>query len=177
MTPLYTLGWEFVQNLPLVAGFLIALRLWGNGAYAAAIGCALAGAAGGALIIRATEARIVAGHSEPLRVVAANVLAMTGLAVAALAYLTASWSNWQTDLPAGALAGTLLAAVQSLASREPLSLGHCAAFACAFPPALIGVRLIDAILPLGVNILVITTALTLTIAAIDYRPTKRQATE
>jgi len=163
-------GWEFVQNLPLVAGFVVALELGRQGEWGAAIAGVAAGGVAGAVVIRITEPRIVAGHREPWRVTAANAIAMTVLMAALVAYLSASWSGWATDLLVGALAGVALAMVQDLAAGESIGARHCIALGSAGPLALIGIRALVATLPLLVNVLVITVVLTLIVALIDYGP-------
>jgi hypothetical protein len=163
--------WEFVQNVPLVAGFYIALELWRQGQFVGAGASMLVGSAVGALTIWATESRIIAGHREPLRVVATNILGIALLMFVTVAYLSAAWGSWVTDLVFGALAGVALGVAQSLAAREPISIRHCLAFACSLPPALVGIRSLAASnLPVLVSILVITIVATLIIALVDYGP-------
>ena len=163
--------WEFVQNLPIVIGFAAALELWQKRQPLSALGVMLGGSTLGALTIRATESKIVAGHREPWRVVAVNILVMTTLMLAIIAYLQTGWSNWVTDIVGGIGAGIVLGIAQSLAAGEPIGLRHCLAFACAFPPALIGIRQLFATpLPLVVNILIITLGVTFIITLLDYGP-------
>jgi len=163
--------WEFVQNLPLVIGFAVALELWQQRRLLGAGVSMLSGSVIGALTIRATESKIVAGHREPWRVVAVNILVMTTLMLIIVAYLQTGWSNWATDLLGGIGAGIGLGIAQSLAAGEPIGLRHCVAFACAFPPALIGIRqLLIARIPLPANILILTTGVTFIISLLDYGP-------
>lgn len=163
--------WEFVQNLPLVIGFAVALELWQQRRGLGAVAVMLGGSTLGALTIRATEAKIVAGHREPWRVVMVNILVMTTLMLAIIAYLQTGWSNWATDIVGGIGAGIVLGIAQSLAAGEPIGIRHCLAFACAFPPALIGTRqLFAAQLPILVNVLIITAGVTFIITLLDYGP-------
>jgi hypothetical protein len=167
------LFWEFVQNIPFVTGFILAISLWQQGEWSgwgAAIACIAVGSIVGSLLIRATESKIVAGHREPLRVVVANIAAMTVLMTAAVAYLSASWSSWGTDVLVGAVAGVALGIVQDLAAGNRIGVRHCVALGCAAPLALIGVRVLVATLPALANILIVTTVLTLIIGLIDYGP-------
>lgn len=164
------LFWEFVQNLPLVTGFVMALSLWQRGQGGAAIACTATGSVTGSLVIRVTESKIVAGHREPLRVTVANVVTMAGLMLALVVYLSAAWSSWKTDLWAGACVGIVLGAVQDLAAREPIGVRHCVALASSFSPALIGTRVLVDNLPLLGNILILTAVVTLIIVVVDYGP-------
>lgn len=160
--------WESVQNAPLVAGFLLGLRLWQSGQPGGAVLFVVGGSLLGALVIWATEARIVAGHREPLRAVLVNVAVMSALMLAVVAYLSAAWSRWWTDLLAGALVGLALGAAQDLAARSPVGLRHGAAFALAFALGLLGVRLLAAACPFLVSLLLITSVVTAAISWLDY---------
>jgi hypothetical protein len=160
--------WEFVQNVPLVVGFLLGLRLWQSGQPGFAVLCVVGGSLLGALAIQATEARIVAGHREPLRAVLVNIAAMSVLMLAVVAYLSAAWSRWWTDLLAGGLVGLALGAAQDVAARSPVGLRHVAAFALAFALGLEGVRLLASECPLLVSALIITSVVTAAISALDY---------
>ncbi len=160
--------WEFVQNLPLVTGFVLALRLWQQGLEAAAIVCAVAGSLTGAWLISVTESKIVQGHREPWRVVIANTATMSILIVLLVLYLSARWSNWQTDLVGGLLAGAGLGVIQAWAAGERIGVRHCIALACATPPALILLRTLTTSQPPVVNVLGITLIATLIVVLIDY---------
>lgn len=168
MKLLQTTFWELAQNLFLVTGFMGAVELWQQGRWLPALLCMVGGSVAGALVIRFTESRIVAGHREPVRVVVANVLTMTFLMLVLTAYLSTGWSSWKLDLVAGALAGIVLGAVQDVVDRKMPSLKHCAAFAVAFPVALIGVRMLIYNLSLLWGVLVVSVLITLPIVVIDY---------
>ena len=173
-TFLEAIFWESVQNLPLIAGFVGGLSLWHGGCRWAAVACAVTGSVVGALVIRLTESRIVEGHDEPLAVVLVNMLTMSILTVGLVAYLSASWSNWKTDLGCGAVAGAGGALAQDLAAGEPIGIRHCIALGLAAPIALAGTRGLASTLPAWVNIVVITAVATLIISLIDYGPTHTQ---
>lgn len=164
--------WEFIQNLPLVTGFVLAFQFWEqrqwNGALAAVLGSSLLGP----LTIRMTEPKKIGlDQRAPLRVLATNILVMALLMAGLIAYLLAPWSNWMTDVLVGILAASLLGTAQSVAAKEPISLRHCAAFAFAFPLALISFRTLLAFdRPAWENILIITTLITLIISVVDYGP-------
>ncbi|MBU0491563.1 MAG: hypothetical protein KKA73_13880 [Chloroflexi bacterium] len=160
--------WEFIQNVLPVTGFILAISLWQRGEWGGAILCATGGSVGGALLIWATEARIVAGHREPARVVAANIAIMTMLTSALAAYLAADWSSWATDLLVGALAGVTLGVAQDVADKSPLRIRHILALGCAAPVGLVGVRVLVALLPAPATILIVTMTTTLIIVWIDY---------
>lgn len=162
--------WEFVQNLPLVAGFIGALWFWQQSKYMLAVACVVVSSVAGALIIRITESKIVEGHREPVRVTLVNIAVMTVLMFASVAYLSAGWSSWKTDLLVGGLAGIALGVAQDLTAKKSIGIGHCIALACSGPAALIGIRVLVAALSILVNTLIITAVVTLIIALVDYGP-------
>jgi hypothetical protein len=165
---LRALAWEFVQNLPLVAGFLLGLDLWQRHRPLLAVACIVVGSVLGSLAIWATESRIVAGHREPVQVVVTNVVVIAGLMFVLILYLSALWSRWWTDLLFGVAGGVLLGAAQDLAARSPIGVVHCAAMALAFALALVAIRLLSGALPLAANVLAITAFATLVIGSMDY---------
>lgn len=160
--------WEFTQNLPLVGGFLASRDVWQQGNPGAAIACMAAGSVLGSLAIWATESRIVKGHREPMQIVVANILAITLLMFLLTVYMSSRWSGWGSDLFFGFVGGASFGLMQSLVAKSPVGLGHCMAFALAFALGLMGVRVLTAIMPLGINIVVIAAAVTVVITAIDY---------
>lgn len=164
-----TFFWEFVQNLPLIAGFLLALDLWQQARLLPSLVSMVVGSVTGSLIIWATEARIVAGHREPLRVVVTNVAGIALLMLVLAAYLSAGWSRWWIDLVVGLLGGIALGVAQDLAAGSPPSMGHAMAFALAFSLGLAGVRIVSAALPLGASVLLVTATVTALISMMDYR--------
>ena len=160
--------WEFVQNLPLIAGFVVGSSLWRQNLVAAMISM-IVGSIVGSLAIRATESRIVDGHHEPARLVVANVVSIALIMLALSAYLSASWSGWQTDLLLGSAVGVLLGIVQSVVVGESIGTVHCAALGLSFPLGLIGVRAVLATgLPLVWASIIITAVITLLISVLDY---------
>ncbi len=162
--------WEFVQNLPLIAGFLAGLCAWGSGRPWLAVVSILGGSLVGSLAIWATESKIVEGHREPLRVVVVNVIMLSVLMFVVVLYLTAGWSRWWTDLLVGAVVGAGLGGAQDLAAGSPVGLGHSAAFALASAVGLVGVRFLVASLPLGLAVFVVTLILTVVVVLLDYGP-------
>ncbi|MFZ0549109.1 MAG: hypothetical protein WAM60_26920 [Candidatus Promineifilaceae bacterium] len=169
--------WEFIQNLPLVAGLLAAIQLWQDSAVVAAVGTMFLGALLGATLIRLTEGKIVSQRpnhgleeysQEPVSVTVTNIALMFFFSLALTIYLTADWSSFLTDLLAGGLIGFALSAGQSKAARSPVSIRHSLAFAAAFPAALITVRLLSAVFPIAISILVTTMLVTGIITLIDY---------
>jgi len=167
--------WEFIQNLPLVAGLMLGLWLWRDAEVIPAILTMLAGSFLGAALIRLTERRIVGpdraglqGNQEPIAVTITNFGLMFILMLGLTAYLSADWSSAATDLLAGSLIGFILSASQSKAAGRPIGWRHSLAFAAAFPAALIIIRIFSAALPVNVGILLITAIVTLIITYIDY---------
>lgn len=167
---LSALFWEFVQNLPLVAGLLLGLDAWQAGTRGLAVACMAGGSAAGSLIIWATESRMVEGHQEPLRAVLANVVVMAVLMFVVVLYLAAAWSRWWTDVLAGVVVGIGLGVAQDLAAGSSIGLRHSAAFALAFALGLVGVRLLVAALPLALAVLAVTLVVTVAITLLDYGP-------
>jgi hypothetical protein len=146
----------------------LALDLWQQARPLPSLACMVVGSVTGSLVIWATEARIVAGHREPLRVVVTNVAGIAFLMLVLVVYLSAGWSRWWTDLVAGLLGGIALGAAQDLAAGSPVSLCHVTAFALSFSLGLVGARILSSALPLGATILVVTTAVTVLICLMDY---------
>jgi hypothetical protein len=168
--------WEFIQNLPLVAGLMVAVQWWQAALLTASIGAMIAGSGFGALLIRLTEGNIVSrnqpssssGSREPVSVTITNIVLMFIFMLILTVYLTADWSSILIDLPLGGLIGFILSAGQSKAAGRAVSLRHSLAFTAAFPLALVTIRILSAGLPLLISILLITTVVTLIITFIDY---------
>ena len=160
--------WEFVQNLPMVGGFLLGLEAWHDGEIGIALAWMFGGSTLGAFLIWATESRIVREHREPVEAAVANVVIFMTLMVLVAAYLTASWSNYGTDVLTGFVAGTLVGILQDRVVRAPLGVMHCVAMATAFVLTMVGIRFLAATLPLGGNVLVITALASVVIVGIDY---------
>lgn len=168
-------SWEFIQNLPLVAGLMLALQLRQDGQNAAAFAAVFVGSLSGVAVIRLTEQKIVGDNlaglqdsREPLTVTITNFAMMFIIMAALTFYLTADWSGIVTDLATGAAIGFFLSAGQSLAAGRPIGWRHTVAFSAAFPAALIIIRIFSAVLLLIPGILIITTVVTLIITTIDY---------
>lgn len=162
--------WEFVQNLPLITGAIVALDLWQLGRWEFAVACLVSGNVVGAFVIRVTESKIVEGHREPLRVTIVNIAVMTLLAIAFLIYFSQDWSNWKTDLVLGATAGLGGAVAQDIAAGTPIGFRHSVALGFAAPIVSIGIRVLVAATSIPVSVLIITTVVTLIISSIDYNP-------
>jgi hypothetical protein len=168
-------SWEFIQNLPLVSGLMLALHHWQAGRAVPAVSAVITGSLLGAVLIRLTEDKIVGrnqaglqGNREPVSVTVTNFVMMSLFMLALTIYLAAGWSGVVTDLIAGGLLGLLLSAGQSRAAGRPIGRRHTLAFAAAFPAALIAIRLFSAALPAVISVLLITTTVTLIITYIDY---------
>jgi hypothetical protein len=168
-------SWEFIQNLPLVGGLMLALQRWQDAQNAGAISAVLIGSLLGVIIIRMTEQKIVGddraglqGSREPVMVTITNFAMMFIIMAALTLYLTANWSSIVTDAATGAAIGFLLSAGQSLAAGRSIGWRHTIAFSAAFLTALIIIRIFSAVLPLIPGILFITTVVTLIITYVDY---------
>lgn len=156
--------WEFVQNIVLLTGFFLSLAIWQQGRMGLALICMAAGGVLGAWNIRWIE-RKFKGHAEPLKVTWTNSAVMPILMLVFVAYLTAGWSNWLTDILIGALGGFALSAAQRLTLKAPLDLARSLAFASAFPLTLLAIRALMP-LPIILTILLSTTIVTLLIVGI-----------
>lgn len=165
--------WEFIQNLPLLTGFMMALRLWPQGKLGMAVVCLLTGSVVGSLAIHLTESRIVEGYREPWRATITNMVVITLLMLLYAVYLSALWSRWWTDLFIGLVGGSGLRITQDLVSRSSLNLGRCALFGLSCAITLIGLRVFSANFPMGLGILAATTVATVAIVLTDYGPWKR----
>lgn len=168
-------SWEFVQNLPLVAGLMFALQLWQETGIAPAIAAIISGTVLGVAVIRLTEEKIVGqnraglqGSREPITVTLTNFVLMAVIMMALTLYLTAAWSNTLTDLFAGGIIGVILSVGQSGAAGRSIGWRHTLAFVIAFPVALITIRVFSAVLPLILAIILITTIVTFVITYLDY---------
>jgi len=162
--------WEFVQNLPLISGFVISLHLWRQDWWGPAIACMVAGSVAGALLIAVTESRIVEGHREPRRVIVINIITMSVSTLVLVAYLATGWSSWKTDVLVGPWLGIGVAVAQDMAAGQRIGVRHCLALACAAPLVLVGIRLLVVALPVWASISIITLVVTLLIVLIDYGP-------
>ncbi|MCP4415489.1 MAG: hypothetical protein GY805_02635 [Chloroflexi bacterium] len=168
MPSIRIIAWEFIQNLPLITGLILALQLWRQDKWGTAVVCVVISSVIGSFMIRLTEVKIVTDHREPLSVTIMNIIVMSLLMLIFIFYLTARWSNWQVDLFVGGLAGVVLGAAQNLAAKKPIGIRHMTAFVFAFPLALIGIRTLVGILPTAITILTITIVVTVIISLIDY---------
>ena len=171
MNFLKVIFWEFVQNLPALAGFAWAIDLWQKGRFGVAIAYIAAGGAAGAVLIALTEARKQAGYQEPRAVLLANIVSIPIIMFVLVVYLTARWSSWLTDLAICVLGGIGLGIVQSLAAKKKINAVHCIALGIASPLVLICIRwLLNTGLSIWVNILLMCLLATLIISLIDYMP-------
>jgi hypothetical protein len=109
---------ELVQNVPLLAGFIIAFQFWQRKEWALALACMAAGSVIAALVIWLTEPQIFEGHRETMRAVIGNVLTFFVLMIVLAFYLSASWSSWWTDIIVGVLLAVALAVAQEFAAKE-----------------------------------------------------------
>jgi len=170
----WSVFWEFWQNLPVIAFFVVAVWLWAKGSKARAIGCAVTGAVVGSLVIRFTEV-MADGSREAMSVTLINMVALSVMQVLFMAYLGVEreWSNWKTDLMLGGVAGVLLAITQGLAAPGALLIGvilHSAALALVGGMVLIGVRLLkgQSLVKASLYSVLITVTMTLVISLLDY---------
>jgi len=172
---LHALKWEFLQNLPLILGFLAAARLWRENLILA-LTALIVGIGLGILLMHYTEPFL---HKEKYPPTWKGDLINLGLfVVIALPFLyyfstENRWINWKSDLIAGVLVGALLSLGQTIGWKGEKSrmLLHGAAMAASFPLIMIGLRYalkIEAwVWMLGVGVLV-TLLASIVITLIDY---------
>lgn len=168
--------WESLENLPMILGFVLAARLWGENILSGLIVLTF-GMAGGVFVTRQVEPKLhKEKHEVRWRSVLINFLLFVALAIPFVYYFRAetSWFNWMTDLLGGIAAAILLTLIQSTHWRGPKSrmLMHGAAMVVAFPIIMLGLRFIIRIEGWGLSILfaiLITLFASLVIALIDYQ--------
>jgi hypothetical protein len=166
--------WEFVQNVPVIVLFIIAVWLWARTRKAYAVACALCGAAVGSLLARFTEPA-TNGTYEPIAVTIVNVASLSLLQILLAAYLgtEANWSNRKTDLLLGAMTGVSLAVAQGLVSQG-LSLvcmtGRGVALAAVGGLVLLGIRKLknETLVSALANGALLAVAATLFVSAMDH---------
>jgi hypothetical protein len=155
---------EYIQNAPLIAGFLSGAWFWPRDVGLAAL-CIVVGSVLSALVIIPTEARIFEGHQETWQAVAGNVVAFCVLTVVFIAYLYARWSGWWTDVGAGVIAGAVLGTVQDLVVKEPIGLLRILLLGISCSVSLLIVRLAVQVWPPGVGFAIVTAWFTLVMGA------------
>jgi len=170
--------WEFMQNLPPVIGFVVAVWLWKQRRRREAVVCAVGGGVAGALLIRFTEATIN-DIVEPVAVTITNILVFSLGMLLFVAYLGAEgqskWSTWKMDLILGWGMGILIGVSQALATGGVHILGiivHSLAMALPIPLVLIGLRAllknISTLTSALIRSVLLAIAMTLIIGLVDY---------
>jgi len=167
--------WEFVQNLPLVVAFFVAVWLWAQNRKPFAIICMLTGSVTGALVIRFTESHISGKVIERVEVTLINIVVIGFAMILCTAYLASEnrYSNWKLDLILGGGVGILLSTAQGLATPGIATIDwifHCLAFTITLPLALMSIRASKARdLPSSLVISIfVTFFMSVTISLIDY---------
>ncbi len=168
------LFWEFVQNLPSVLLFVMAVWFWARHSKGIAIAFILVNSLVCPFIIRITEP-YKHGYVEPLSTTIANIIALGILMFFLVPYLGAEskWSNVRMDLVLGWLAGALLGIAQGLSTPEMPLIGvvvHSAALMLVTPLILIGTRYLrnQTFLEAMGKTLLITSIMTVVIGLLDY---------
>lgn len=163
--------WEYIQNLPIIAGFVAAFGQWQNGKYLPASLYIVGGSVAAAILIFVTEVRKQDGYKEPRIVLLANMIGMTAIMLLMVIYFGAHWGNWISDLVLGVMVGVGLGMVQSLTAKKPINWIHCIALGIASPLILISIReFLHTTWPLWLHILLVCSLATLIISVIDYLP-------
>lgn len=168
--------WESLENLPLLFGFVLAARMWGDnfvaGFTALAVGMGL-----GVLVTHFVEPKLHKGKHEVRWVsTLVNFILFVVLAIPFVYYFRADtrWINWKMDILAGLAAGLLLTFVQSLhwTGKKSRIVLHGAAMMVAFPIIMLGLRYIIRLDGWGLSSLItflLTLFASLIIAVIDYQ--------
>lgn len=166
--------WEFVQNVPVIVLFIIAVWLWARTRKVYAVVCALCGAVVGSLLTRFTELG-TNGSYEPIAITIVNVVSLSLLQVLLAAYLgtEANWSNQKTDILLGAMMGVSLAVAQGLVSQGlPLigMTGRGIALAIVGGMVLLGIRKLknETLVSALANGALLAVAATLFVSAVDH---------
>jgi hypothetical protein len=168
--------WESLENLPLLLGFVVAARLWGENLIAG-VGALVLGMGLGAIVTRLVEPRLHKGKHQVRWVsVLINFVLFVVLAIPFIYYFRAElrWINWKTDLLGGLAAGLLLTLVQRAhwTGSKARMLLHGAAMVVSFPIIMVGLRSIIRVGNWGFLILftfLLTLFASLVIAVIDYQ--------
>jgi branched-subunit amino acid transport protein len=174
--------WESIENLPLIFGFIFAIRLWDKNIIAGLVALIL-GMGLGVLVTRYVEPYLHMGkHTVSWTSTIVNFVLFVALAIPFVYYFRADtrWINWKTDLLAGLAAGLLLTFMQSLHWTGPKSrmILHGMAMTVSFPIIIVGLRYIVRVD--GWSIFLLSTFLLVMFASfiislIDYQEMFRKA--
>jgi hypothetical protein len=170
--------WEFVQNVPPIAGFVTAVWLWRQQRKKTALICIVVGSVAGSLLIRFTEATIN-NRVEPVSVTITNIFVFSLGMLLFTMYLGAEshsrWSNWKMDLTLGWGMGILIGVSQALAIGEVYIAGvvvHSLAMALPIPLVLMGLRAllknVRSLTSALARSVLLALAMTLVIGVVDY---------
>ncbi len=161
--------WEFVQNFPLLLGFIFSAENMKHKDWSLMLLTATLGSVIGALLIRYTEKYIVPDEQEPVKVTVTNGISFFVIMLGVAWYFAQSWSSWSFDIFLGALIGFGVGYAQDLAANKKTpGIRHILALMFAFAPALIVIRLLMDRLPPFLTVLILTTFMTGVIVVIDY---------
>lgn len=165
----HALKWEFLQNLPMVLGFLLAARLRPDNLVGALL-LLVVGIFLGIVMMHFTEpflhrSKYTASWKDDL--FNFGLFLVFGIPFLYYFSLKHSLLNWKADLILGVIIGALLAFAQALTWRGPKlrMVVHGIAMAVSFPILLIGIRFILNVPGWG-NLIVLGVILTLVASAI-----------
>ncbi|GAB4581462.1 MAG: hypothetical protein Fur0022_42090 [Anaerolineales bacterium] len=168
--------WEFLQNLPLLLGFVFALQSLREQAWMGMLGFSFAGSVAGSMMIRYTENNIVPGAREPISVTFTNIIVFFLIAGLVSIYFSQPWGSWQIDILLGALLGAGTGYAQDIAAGQfKPGWRHILALSLAFIPALITIRLITGYFHPLFGGIFLNLLVTLIIVCIDYLWTNSQS--
>lgn len=161
--------WEFLQNFPLLLGFLLALEQSNQKNWLFMFLFCFFGSVFGSFAIRYTEPKITSGKLEPLSVTLTNLVSFSLIAGIVAIYFSQGWGNWMTDCLIGFGLGIVVGYGQDLAEgKKKPGVRHILALSIAFIFALIAIRYVAQVfLPVWGGI-ILTAVVTLVIVMIDY---------
>jgi hypothetical protein len=169
--------WETVENAPMLAGLLAAIRIQPNNLMLALIVLVI-GTACGAILIHFTESKKYS-NQPTLKETFVNFIVFTLLSIPFIFYFSSGntwWSNWAIDIVLGVLAGYLLSFSESWGwnSKETVKV-HALSMASAFVLFLSSVRYtsrFDTVIAIILVAIVFNFFISIIIVLFDYWPIK-----
>lgn len=144
------LFWETLENIPMLTGFLLAIRVQPLDLPLAFV-ILMMGVASGAILIHLTESKKYSNQPAPKETLV-NFMIIMVLAIPIVFYFSADgawWSNWVTDTILGTVTGVVLSFGESWGWNSTASVKvHSISMAIAFTILLLGIRLTAQLEPL-----------------------------
>ncbi|HUF38195.1 MAG TPA: hypothetical protein VMN57_06715 [Anaerolineales bacterium] len=159
---------EFIQNLPLVSAFITGYALVTAGRVGGMVAVVFIGVAIGALLIRYTEPRIVAGPIEKPAETIANLFFFTLAILGFIYYFSWKTASWPFDLALSIAVGIAASLIQARAAGAQPSARHSAAMIASFSAAVLLIRFWALSAPPFTAAIVLTAVVTTIIVRIEY---------